>query len=64
MDQDPQDQGTLLGTAFDDGFTPSANIGHITEEPTVRVRTENYYTPLYTESHDTGNTNINTSQHH
>ena len=62
VDQDPQEQGTPPGTPFDDCFTPSMTRGYSTTDPTGRVHTEKYFTPLYTESQSTDHTNINTKQ--
>jgi len=61
VDQDPQGQGTPSGTPFDDGFTSSTTQAHTTTDPTGSVRTENYFTPLYTESQETDHTNVNTN---
>ncbi len=62
VDQDPQGQGTPLGTPFDDGFTPSTTRGNTTADPTGSIRPENYFTPLYTESQETDQTNVNAIQ--
>jgi len=62
VDQDPQKQGTPPGTPFDDGFTPSTTRGNTTTDPTGSIRTENYFTPLYTESQETDHTNVNANQ--
>ena len=59
MDQDPQGQGTPPGTPLEDGFTPSTTRGHTTMGPTGSVRTDNYFTPLYTETQETDHTNVN-----
>ena len=52
-DQDPQDTGTPPGTPFDAGVTPTTTRGHNTDDPTGSLRTENYFTPLYTKPQDT-----------
>jgi len=62
VDQDPQGLGTPLGTPFDDGFTVSTTRGHTTVEPTGSIYTDNYFTPLYTESQETDYTNVNANQ--
>ena len=62
VDQDPHGQGTPPGTPFDDGFTPSTTLGHITVGPTGTIRTDNYFTHLYTEPQETDHTNINANQ--
>ncbi len=62
VDQDPQGHGTPPSTPFDDGFTPSTTRGHTTVASTGSVRTENYFTPLYTESQETDHTNVNANQ--
>ena len=54
-------QGTSPGTHIDEGFTPSTTRGHTTADPTGSVRTENYFTPLYTKSQKTDHTNVNTN---
>ena len=59
VDHDPQGQGTLPSTPFDDDFTPSTARRHTTMGPTGSVRTENYFTPLYTESQEVDHTNVN-----
>ncbi len=53
VDQDFPGQGTPLGTPFEDGFTPSTTRGHAATIPTGSVRTDNYYTPLNTETQET-----------
>jgi electron transfer flavoprotein alpha subunit len=62
VDQDPQGQGTPLGTPFEDGFTPSTTHGNTTADPSGSIRTENNFTPLYTESQETDHTNVNANQ--
>ena len=62
VDQDPQGQGTSLGTSFDDGFTPSTTRDNTTADPSGSIRTENYFTPFYTESQETDHTNVNANQ--
>jgi hypothetical protein len=62
VSQDPQGQEAPLGTPFDDGFTPSTTRGNTSADPTGGVHTEHFFTPLYTESHDTDHTNANTNQ--
>ena len=62
VDQDPQERGTPPGTPFDGGFISSTTRGHTTTDPTGRVHTENYLTPLYTEYQATDHTNVNTNQ--
>jgi len=59
VDQDYQGQGTPLGTPFEDGFTPATTRGHTTMGPTGSVHTDNYFTPLYTETQETDHTNDN-----
>jgi hypothetical protein len=61
VDQDPRGQGTPPGTPIDDGFTPPTTRGHTTSDPTWIVHTENYFTPLYTESQATDYANVNTN---
>jgi hypothetical protein len=61
VDQDPLEQGTPPSTPFDEDFTPSTTRGQILADPTRRVHTENYFTPLNTESQTTDYTNINTN---
>ena len=63
VDEDPQGQETPPGTPFEDGFTPSTTRGNTTADPTSGVNTENFFTPLYTESQETDHTNVNTNQH-
>ena len=62
MDQDLQGQGTPPGTPFEDDFSPSTTRGHTTMDPTGSVRTDNYFTPLYTETQETDQTNVNANQ--
>jgi len=62
VDQDSQGQGTPPGTSFEDGFTPSTTRGHATMGPTGSVRTDNYFTPLYTEIQETEHTNVNANR--
>ncbi len=62
VEQDPQERGTPPGTLFDGGFTPSTTRGHTTADPAGGVHTENYFTPLDTESQATDHTNVNTKQ--
>jgi hypothetical protein len=62
MDQDPQGEGTPLSTPFDDDFTPSTTRSHTTMDPTGSVRTENYFSILYTESQETYHTKVNANQ--
>ena len=62
VDQGPQEQGTPPGTPFDDGFTPSTTRGQTSTDPNRGVHTENVFTPLYTESQETGRTNVYTNQ--
>ena len=50
VDQNPQGQGTPPSTPFEDGFTPATTRGHASMGPTRSVRTDNYFTPLYTET--------------
>jgi hypothetical protein len=49
-DHDLHEQDTPPGTPFDDGFTPSTTIGNTSADPTCGAHTENFFTPLYTES--------------
>jgi len=62
VDQDPREQETPLSTPFNDGFTPSTTRGNTLADPTGGVHTENFFSPLYTESQDTNHTNVNTNQ--
>ncbi len=63
MDIDPDPQGhTPPSTPFDDGYASTTTKGNISAYPTGGVHTENFFTPLYTESQETGHTNVNTSQ--
>jgi hypothetical protein len=58
VDQDIPEQGTPLGTPFEKGFTPSADRGQSSADPTGDVYTQNYYTPFYDDSQGSdGNTN-------
>ena len=61
VDHDPLEQETSPGTPFDEGFTPSTTRGQTSADPTGSVHTENYLTPLYTESQATDYTNVNTN---
>ena len=62
FDQYPKEQETPLGTPFDDGFTPSTTRGYTSADPTGGAHTENFFTPLYTESQETDHINVNTNQ--
>ena len=62
VDRDPQEKETPPGTLFDEGFTPSTARGYTSADPTGGVQTENFFTPLYTESQETDHTNVNTNQ--
>ena len=62
VNQDSQCQGTPPSTPFEDGFTLSMTRGHTTLGPTESVRTDNYFTPLYTETQETDHTNVNANQ--
>ena len=62
VDQDLHEQETPPGTPFDDGFTPSMTSGYTTAHPTGGVHTDNFYTPLYSESQAADHTNVNTNQ--
>ncbi len=53
VDQDLPGQGTPPCTPFEDGFTPSTTRGNAATIPTGSVRTDNYYTPLNTETQGT-----------
>ena len=53
VDHDLPGQGTPTGTPFDDGFTPSTSHGYAATIPTGSVRTDNYFTPLNTETQGT-----------
>ena len=62
VDQDPQEEGIPPGTPFDEGFTPSTTKGYTSTDPTGGVHTENFFTPLYTQSQETDHTNVTTNQ--
>jgi len=62
VDHDPQEHETPPDTPFDDGLTPSTARGYTSVDPTGGVHTENFSTPLYTESQATDHTNVNTNQ--
>ena len=61
VDPNPQGQTTPQGTPFDDGYASTTTRGKTSADPTGGVHTENFFTPLYTESKETGHTNVNTS---
>jgi hypothetical protein len=62
VDKDTLEQGNPPGTPFNEGFTPSTTRGQPSAATTRGEHTENLYTPLYTESHETDHTNVNTAQ--
>ncbi len=62
VDQDPQEQGTPPGTPFDGSLTPSTTRGNTAADPTGSIHTENYFTPIYTESQETDQANVNANQ--
>jgi hypothetical protein len=53
VNQDPQGQTTPLGISVDEGYTTITTMGAPTRDPHAGAHTENYYTPLYTESQAT-----------
>ena len=61
VDQDFQEQEAPPGTPFDDDFIPSTTTGHTLADPTGGVHTENFFTPLYTESQAANHINVNTN---
>ena len=62
FDHDPLEHVPSFDTTFTEGFAPSTTRGQTTADPTESVHTENYFTPLYTESQATDFTNVNTNQ--
>ena len=64
VDQEPLEQGTPPGTPFEDCVTPSIARGQTPAEPTTKVYTENYFTPLYNASQASDHSNVNTNQQH
>ena len=62
VDHDLFEQDTHPSTPFDDGFTPSTTTCNTSADPTGGFHTENFFTPLYTESQETDHTNVNTNQ--
>jgi len=62
IDQDFQEQTIPQGTPFDDSYTTTTIRGAPYADSPIGVKTEKYYTPLYTESQETGHTNVNTRQ--
>ena len=64
VDQDIPEQETPPGTTFVEGFTPSADKGQTSVDPTGGVYTQNYYTPLYDESQASDRSNVNTNRQH
>ena len=62
VDKDPQGQETPPRTPFEDGFTPSTTRGNTIADPTSGANTDNFFTPLYTESQETDHANVNTNQ--
>jgi hypothetical protein len=62
VDPGPQGQTTLPGTPFDVGYSSTTTRGNTSADPTGGFHTENFFTPLYKESQETGHTNVNTSQ--
>jgi hypothetical protein len=62
VNHDPHAQETPPSTPFDDGFTPSTTKGYTSADPTRKIHTENFFTPLYTEPRVTDHANANTKQ--
>ena len=62
VDHEHQEQKTPPGTPFDEGFTPSTTRGYTSADPSGGVHTENFFIPLYTESQEKDQTNVNTNQ--
>ena len=61
-EEDPEVYGTPPGTPFDSDYPSHQTEGQTSADNTGGVRTENFFTPLYTESQDTDHTNINNTQ--
>ena len=62
VDPDPQGQTTRPGKPFNNGYASTTTRGNTSADSTGGVYTENFVTPLYTESQETGHTNVNTGQ--
>ena len=62
FDHDPLEHVPSFDTTFTEGFAPSTTRGQTTADFTGSVHTENYFTPLYTESQATDHNNVNTNQ--
>jgi len=58
-EEDPAEYGTPLGTPFDSDYPSRQTRGQTSTDPTRGVYTENFFTPLYTESQETDHTNVN-----
>jgi hypothetical protein len=61
VDHDPQGQTTPTGTRFDNGFTTPTSKGAPTRDPPAGVHTDNFYTPLYTDSQTTSHSDRTTT---
>jgi hypothetical protein len=61
-EEDLLENGTPPGTPFDSDYPPQQTGGSIPTEPYARVPTENFFTPLSTESQETAHTSVNNAQ--
>ncbi len=61
-EEDLQEYGTPPGTPFDSDYPTQQTGGQPPTDPTEEVYTENFFTPLYTETQETDQTNANANQ--